>query len=109
MRELVLTPRFERAFRRLVGKNPALQPQIETALRRMAVDVGDPRLKTHHLSGSLKGLHACSVGYDCRIIFSGRNISRPARKCCYWSTSARTKKSIESRNDKVNPLSTISR
>jgi mRNA-degrading endonuclease YafQ of YafQ-DinJ toxin-antitoxin module len=70
MSELVLTPRFERAFRRLIGKNPALQSPIETALRRMAVDVNDPRLKTHHLSGQLKGLHACSVSYDCRIVFS---------------------------------------
>ena len=70
MHELVLTARFERAFRRLTGKNPALQPQIETALRRMAADVSDPRLKTHHLSGQLKGLHACSVAYDCRIVFA---------------------------------------
>ena len=58
MRELVLTPRFRRAFRRLVGKNPALQSQIETVLRLMAADIGDPSLKTHHLSGQLKGLHA---------------------------------------------------
>lgn len=36
MRGLVLTPRFERAFRRFVRKNPALQILIETALRRMA-------------------------------------------------------------------------
>ena len=70
MSELILTPRFERAFHRLIGKNPALQSPIETALRRMAVDVNDPRLKTHHLSGQLKGLHACSVSYDCRIVFS---------------------------------------
>jgi len=70
MSALVLTPRFERAFRRLIGRNPSLQPQIETALRRLAADASDPRLKTHHLSGHLKGLHACSAGYDCRIIFS---------------------------------------
>ena len=70
MHELVLTPRFERAFRRLVRKNPALQPQIETALRRMADDLADPRLKTHHLGGQLAGLHACSVAYDCRIVFA---------------------------------------
>jgi mRNA interferase YafQ len=68
--ELVLTPRFVRAFRRLVGKNPALRPQIETALRRLAADANDPRLKTHHLSGRLKGLHASSAGYDCRIVFA---------------------------------------
>jgi mRNA-degrading endonuclease YafQ of YafQ-DinJ toxin-antitoxin module len=70
MRELVLTPRFERAFRRLARKNPALQLQIETTLRRMAENLNDPRLKTHHLSGQLAGFHACSVAYDCRIVFA---------------------------------------
>jgi len=70
MRELVLSPKFERAFRRLVRKNPALQLQIEATLRRMADNLNDPRLKTHHLSGQLAGLHACSVAYDCRIVFA---------------------------------------
>ena len=70
MHELVLTPKFERAFRRLTGKNPALQAPIENALRRMAANLDDPRLKTHHLSGQLAGLHACSVAYDCRIVFA---------------------------------------
>jgi mRNA-degrading endonuclease YafQ of YafQ-DinJ toxin-antitoxin module len=72
MSGLVPTPKFKRAFRRLVGKNPALQPQIETTLRlrRMAEDIGDSRLKTHHLSGRLAGLHACSASYDCRIVFA---------------------------------------
>ena len=70
MRELVLTPRFVRAFRRVTAKNPALQSQIETVLRRMAEDLTDPRLKTHRLSGQLAGLLACSVAYDCRIVFS---------------------------------------
>ena len=70
MRELVLTPRFERAFHKLVKKNPVLQPQIEAVLRRMAEDINDSRLKTHHLSGQLAGLHACSAGYDCRIVFA---------------------------------------
>ena len=70
MSELVLTSRFERAFRRLMGKNPALQTSLEETLRRLAVDVHDPRLKTHHLSGQLKGLYACSAGYDCRIVFA---------------------------------------
>ena len=38
MAELVPTARFERAFRRMIGKNPALQLQIETTLRRLAED-----------------------------------------------------------------------
>jgi mRNA-degrading endonuclease YafQ of YafQ-DinJ toxin-antitoxin module len=58
------------AFHRLTRKKPALQSQIEAALRRMAEDLADPRLKTHHLSGQLAGLHACSVAYDCRIVFA---------------------------------------
>lgn len=72
MRELVFTPNFERSFRRVVGKNPALQPQIEQTLRRMSENLADARLKTHHLSGQLAGLHACSVAYDCRIVFAKR-------------------------------------
>ena len=70
MAELIPTTKFNRAFHRLVRKNPALQSQIETALRRMAENLNDPRLKTHHLSGQLTGLHACSVAYDCRIVFA---------------------------------------
>jgi mRNA-degrading endonuclease YafQ of YafQ-DinJ toxin-antitoxin module len=70
MHEFVLTPRFERAFRRLAAKNPALQSQIEATLQHMAENLSDPRLKTHRLSGQLAGLHACSVAYDCRIVFS---------------------------------------
>jgi mRNA-degrading endonuclease YafQ of YafQ-DinJ toxin-antitoxin module len=76
MHALVLTPGFERAFRRLVKRNPALKTQIEIALRRMAQDLNDPRLKTHHLSGQLSGLHACSAGYDCRIVFSKQKDSK---------------------------------
>ena len=70
MSELVPSPKFERAYCRLVRKNPAVQPQIETTLRRMAENLNDPRLKTHHLSGQLAGLHACSAAYDCRIVFA---------------------------------------
>jgi len=70
MRELVLTQRFERAFRRLTARNPTLHTQIETTLRRMAENLADPRLKTHPLSGQLAGLYASSVAYDCRIVFA---------------------------------------
>ena len=70
MHELVISARFKRAFRNVVGKNPVLQPHIEQILRRMAENIGDSRLKTHHLSGDLAGLFACSAGYDCRIVFA---------------------------------------
>jgi mRNA interferase YafQ len=80
MRELVLSPRFERAFRRLARKNPGLQSQIEAALQRMAENLNDPRLKTHHLSGQLAGLFACSVAYDCRIVFAKQKHPKTGRE-----------------------------
>jgi mRNA-degrading endonuclease YafQ of YafQ-DinJ toxin-antitoxin module len=47
-----------------------MQPRIEEAIQRMAKDIYDPALKTHHLSGKLAGLMACSCSYDCRIVFA---------------------------------------
>ncbi len=70
MRELVLTPKFERTFRKFVLRNPKLQQRIEKTLGKMREDVYLPNLGTHSLKGQLSGLKACSCGYDCRIIFS---------------------------------------
>jgi mRNA interferase YafQ len=70
MRELVLTPKFKRAFRKFVRRNARLQKWIEDTLARMQADVFAADLSTHKLSGELRGLWACSCGYDCRIVFS---------------------------------------
>ncbi len=69
-RELVLTPKFKRAFRKFVGRNARLQKRIEDTLRQMQEDVFAASLGTHKLSGTLEGLRACGCGYDCRIVFS---------------------------------------
>jgi mRNA interferase YafQ len=69
-RELVLTPKFKRAFRKFVGRNARLQTHIENTLMQIQEDVFAPSLSTHKLSGTLEGLRACSCGYDCRIVFS---------------------------------------
>ncbi len=70
MRELVLTPRFRRTFRRFVRRNRRLQFRIEETLAQMQADVFAPALGSHKLSGELYGLWACTCGYDCRIIFA---------------------------------------
>lgn len=70
MRELTTTPKFNRAFRKFVRRNPKLQQQIEATLIQMQADVYDSSLGTHNLLGKLEGLKACSCGYDCRIVFS---------------------------------------
>jgi len=77
MRELVLTSKFRRAYRKFVRRNRSLQQAIEDTLVQMEDDVYAPNLGTHKLSGQLYGLWACSCGYDCRIIFS---VERDAEK-----------------------------
>jgi len=73
MRELVLTPHFERAYRKFVRRNIYLQARIENTLQQMEFDVFATPLNTHKLSGELSDLYACSCGYDCRIVFSIEN------------------------------------
>lgn len=70
IRELVLTPRFQRSFRKFVRRNPQLQLHIEQTLLKMRQNVFSATLGTHKLTGDLFGLLACSCGYDCRILFS---------------------------------------
>jgi mRNA-degrading endonuclease YafQ of YafQ-DinJ toxin-antitoxin module len=63
-RELVLTPKFMRAFKKFVRRDARLQKRIEEALVQMQKDVFASSLSTHKLSGPLEGLRACSCGYD---------------------------------------------
>ncbi len=70
IRELVLSPRFQRSVRKFVRRNPQLQLHIEQTLLKMREDVFSATLGTHKLTGDLFGLLACSCGDDCRILFS---------------------------------------
>lgn len=70
MRNVVLTAKFLRAFRKFAKNNPKLQKRIQETILEMTQDVFAAHLGVHKLSGHLWGLMACSCGYDCRIIFS---------------------------------------
>ncbi len=67
---LLRSTSFVRAAQKYISKNPQAASDIGEALRLLAADSADPRLKTHKLKGELKGSLACSAGYDCRIVFS---------------------------------------
>jgi mRNA-degrading endonuclease YafQ of YafQ-DinJ toxin-antitoxin module len=69
MRELVLTAKFRRAYKKFVAKDRRLQKAIDNTLVAMSEDIFAPALGSHKLSGELYGLWACSCGYDCRIVF----------------------------------------
>lgn len=69
MRTLVLASSFKRAFKRLV-RRPEIEQRIEEKLALLASDPFNPLLQTHKLKGRLAGAWACSVEYDCRIVFN---------------------------------------
>ena len=70
MREIIATPRFNRALRKFTRRNSDLRDKIQQTLTQMQEDIFALNLDTHKLSGSLDGVNACSCGYDCRILFS---------------------------------------
>ena len=70
MRELIPTPRFNRAFRKLTKRDLELRQRVQKTLEQMQEDVFAANLGTHKLSGSLDGIYSCACGYDCRVLFS---------------------------------------
>ena len=70
MTALVFSSSFKRAFKNCIKRRPDLKTKIEKKLRLLATDPYNPVLRTHKLKGRLSGAWACSVEYDCRIIFS---------------------------------------
>ncbi len=70
MKKLNWDSSFRRAFKRKTRKNPQLQKQIFDVLELLAREPFNPLLRTHKLQGQLKGLWACWVEYDCRIVFA---------------------------------------
>ena len=45
--------------------NPELKPKLSQALETFAANPLSPPLRTHKLSGKLKGLWAFVIAYDC--------------------------------------------
>lgn len=70
MRELIPTPRFNRALRKFTKRNIELRERVQKTLAQMQEDVFATNLGTHKLEGKLEGINACSCGYDCRVLFS---------------------------------------
>jgi mRNA-degrading endonuclease YafQ of YafQ-DinJ toxin-antitoxin module len=97
VRTVVLASSFQRAFKRLVGRQPQLQQRIQERLALLTADPFDPLLQTHKLKGKLSGAWACSVDYDCRIVFnfvqnieSGLDGCKQYNQICHLSARSRS-------------------
>jgi mRNA-degrading endonuclease YafQ of YafQ-DinJ toxin-antitoxin module len=69
MIELVWGTSFRRAYKKAIKFNPELEKKFWTLITIFEKDPFHPKLKTHKLSGKLKGQWAFVVEYDCRVIF----------------------------------------
>jgi mRNA interferase YafQ len=70
MKKIIVSSKFDRAFRRYVRRHPERKGKIQSAIQQLESDVFAQSLGTHPLKGKLDGLQSCSCGYDCRIVFS---------------------------------------
>ena len=70
MRTLVSTSSFKRAFKALIRHKPEMKSRIAQRLEMLVADPFHPALRTHKLKGKLSGAWACTVEYDCRIVFN---------------------------------------
>ncbi len=69
MIELVWGTSFRKAYKKAVKSNPEIEKKFWRLIRLFEKDPFLPALKTHKLSGKLKGQWAFVVEYDCRVIF----------------------------------------
>lgn len=69
MTNLIISSSFKRAFKTVIKRQPDLKAKIEAKLRLLADNPYNNSLRTHKLKGKLSGAWACSVEYDCRIVF----------------------------------------
>ncbi len=70
MTQVAFSSSFKRAFKKRIANDPGLEKEF---WRRTAVfisDPFDPRLRTHKLSGQLRGLWSFTVQHDVRVVFS---------------------------------------
>jgi mRNA interferase YafQ len=67
---VIPSKKFERAYKNFTRFSAEQKVLIQNTIKNLSLDPFNPQLKTHKLSGKLKGLFACSCGYNCRIVFT---------------------------------------
>lgn len=70
MVEVAFSSSFNRAFKKRISGNRQLEEKFWERVGVFTNNPHDPSLRTHKLSGKLKGLWSFSVEYDIRVVFS---------------------------------------
>ena len=69
MIELVWDGKFKRIYKKWSQKHPDLIEQFRNKMELFVIDPYTPSLKTHSLTGVLKGTYSSRINYDHRLIF----------------------------------------
>ncbi len=69
MIELVWDEKFKRIYKKWSQKHPDLVEQFKDKMELFVTDPFHPSLKTHTLSGVLKGLWSSRINYEHRLVF----------------------------------------
>ena len=64
------SPRFKRAYKRMVQGRPSLEKTFREKLLQFIHDPYDPQLATHKLKGKLNENWAFSLTWKLRVVFS---------------------------------------
>jgi len=67
--EVSFSEQFKKTFKKKVIKNELSKMEFQQVLELFISDPFDAKLKTHKLSGKLKGLWSFSVEFDIRVVF----------------------------------------
>ncbi len=69
MIELIWDEKFKRLYKKWSQKHPDLEEQFRDRMELFVTDPFHPSLKTHRLSGVLKGSWAMRISYEQRLVF----------------------------------------
>jgi addiction module RelE/StbE family toxin len=69
MIELVWDEKFKRIYKKWSQKHPDLVDQFRNKMELFVTNPFHPSLRTHTLSGVLKGLWASRINYEHRLVF----------------------------------------
>ena len=76
MVELIWDERFKKIYKKWSQQHPELKPQFAKKIVQFETDPFHPALKTHTLSGVLKGLWSFRITYEQRLVFDFIDESR---------------------------------
>jgi mRNA-degrading endonuclease YafQ of YafQ-DinJ toxin-antitoxin module len=70
MTQVAFSTSFRRAFRKRIEGNKLLEEKFWHRVEIFVQNPHDARLRTHKLSGELRGLWSFTIEYDVRVVFS---------------------------------------